>query len=202
MRRDVAAVGECVHPRPLGHPLRDGEPEQRAQVVEMRVDASPRDEAQQVNLPSALVRPVEGGHEGRVLEERSLFDRPGHPDEVLEEDPPGADRQVADLRVAHLPVGQADGGARGVEPCRRITLAQTVEHRCFRQLDRIAGAGGRDPPSVEDHEGDERDRHVSSAARQMAANESGSSEAPPTSAPPTSGCASSSSAFSGFTEPP
>ena len=49
VRRDVAAVGERVHPRLLGR-----DPEQRAQVLDVRVDTALRDEAEQVHPPAAL----------------------------------------------------------------------------------------------------------------------------------------------------
>ena len=71
-----------------------------------------------------------------------------------------------------------------------------------RELDRVAGAGRGDAPAVEDDERDERELTLRCGAAQIAANESRSSEAPPTSAPSTSGCERSSSALSGFTEPP
>ncbi len=55
--------------------------------------------------------PRERGAEGIVLEQRPVRARAIDADEILEEDPAGADRQVPDLRVPHLPVGQPDGRA-------------------------------------------------------------------------------------------
>ncbi len=43
-----------------------------------------------------------------VLEEGAVADRSVDAHQVLEEHPPGADRQMADLGVAHLPVREAD----------------------------------------------------------------------------------------------
>ena len=124
--------------------------------------------------------------------------------EVLEEDAPGADRQVADLGVPHLARRQADGLARGRELGVRIALPEGVEDGRVRELDRVARPRRREPPAVEDDEDDEL-RHACTAcapARQIASNDAASSDAPPTSAPSTSGCARSTAAFSGFTEPP
>ncbi len=111
---------------------------------------------------------------------------------------------MADLRVAHLALGQADRRAGRAELRGRIAGDEVVEDGCARELDRVARAGRGDPPAVEDHERDERQPGAAHgrAARQIAANEAGSSEAPPTSAPSTAGWAISSAAFSGLTEPP
>ena len=53
---------------------------------------------EQVNLVAAL----ECRDERRVVEERPVLDRLVHAHQVLVEDAPGADRQVADLGVPHL----------------------------------------------------------------------------------------------------
>ena len=202
--RDVPPVGERVHPRPVAHPLPLGELEQRPQVVDVRVDAAVGDEPEQVHLAGAGAGPAEEVEQHLVLEERAVLDRAVHPHEVLVEDATGADRQVADLGVAHLTVREPDGGARGVEPCRGVPPCQVVEDRRVREVDRVPRPRRGEAPAVEDHERDERlaARAHAAAALQIAAKEAGSSEAPPTRAPSTSGCASSSAAFSGFTEPP
>jgi len=51
---------------------------------------------------------LERAHQRRVLEERPIFDRLVDAHEVLEQDAPGANRQVADLTVAHLARRQTD----------------------------------------------------------------------------------------------
>ena len=68
VRRDVAAVGEGVDPRFFRR-----EAEQCAQVVDVRVDAAVRDEAEQVDVPATL----EGAAQHRILEERAVLDRRG-----------------------------------------------------------------------------------------------------------------------------
>ena len=99
------------------------------------------------------------------------------------EDAAGADRQVPDLRVAHLALGQPDRLAASLRASCAGTRPEPVEHRRRGELDGVPRAGRRAAPAVEDDERYERD----AAAWQIAANESGSSEAPPTSAPSTSG---------------
>ena len=163
------------------------------EVVDVRVDAAVRDEAEQVDVPATL----EGAAQGRVLEERAVLDRAVHAHQVLVEDPARPDRQVADLGVPHLAGRQADRLAGGLQLRVRVLGPDPVEDRRVGQLDGVARAGRRTAPPVEDDE-----RYEGRAALQIAANEATSSEAPPTSAPSTSGCASSSAALSGLTEPP
>ena len=200
-RGDVTSVREGVHPRPLAHPFAVGETEQRAEVVDVRVHAAVRHEPEQVDVAPALACTRERGDECLVLGERAVLDCAVHPREILEEDPPGADREVTDLGVAHLPSGQADCLARRGERPVRVPLEERVEHGRVGELDGVARAGWRDSPPVEDDE-DDGSQTASAAARQTASNDATSSEAPPTSAPSTSGSARRTPAFSGFTEPP
>ena len=188
MRRDVAAVGERVDPRLLGR-----KPEQRAQVVDVRVHAPVRHEPEQVDIPPALERLAQH----LVLEQRPVLDRAVHAHQVLEEDPSRADRQVADLRVAHLARRQPDRLAGRLQGRVRVLGPEPVEHRRVGQVDGVARTRRCAAPAVEDDQ-----RYEGRAALHIAVNDWTSSEAPPTSAPPTSGCASSSAAFSGLTEPP
>ena len=150
-----------------------------------------------MHVPSSFARALEGADERGVLEERAVADRDVHALEILEEDPARADREMADLGVAHLALGQPDRLARGLQRRVRIFAPEPVEDGRLRELDRVAGSGRRAAPAVEDDE-----RYEVDAARQIAAKESGSSEAPPTRAPSTDVCDMSSAAFSGLTEPP
>ena len=186
-----------MDPRPLEHPLALRELEQRAQMLDVRVDAAVRDEPEQVDVAVALARAPERTDECLVPEERSIARRTVHALQVLVEDATAADRQVADLRVAHLPGRQSDRLAGGLERRVRELRPQTVEDRRAGELDRVARSGRRAAPPVQNDENYER-----TAASQIAANDSTSSDAPPTSAPSTFGCDRSSSAFSGLTEPP
>src|SRR5919198_2502824 len=158
------------------------------------------DEPEQVDVGAALLRTLEGAGERRVLEERSVRDCAVHPLEVLVEDAPGADRQVADLGVSHLPFGQPDGLAGRLQRRVRVARPELVEDRRVGELDRVSWPRRRAAPAVEDDERYERESRA--AVSQIAVNDPTSSEAPPTRAPSTSGCSSSSAAFSGLTEPP
>ena len=145
VRRDVAAVGEGMNPGSLG-----GELEQCLEVVHVRVDAAVGHEPQQVDV--AALR--EGGPDGRVFLERPVRDRAVDPLKVLVEHAAGADRQVADLRVAHLRRRKADRFARGFDRGVRILRPEPVEDGRVGELDRISRTGRRAAPPVQD---DERD---------------------------------------------
>src|SRR5215213_5354237 len=186
-----------MDPGAVLHAAPAGEIEQRLEEVEVRGDAPFRDEPEQVDARLAPARPLEGGEQRVVAEERAVADGGIQALQVLEEDPSGADRQVPDLGVAHLAGRQPDGLSGGREPGVRVLAPEAVEHRRPRELDRIAGARRRAAPAVEDDE-----RYEVDAARQIAPKESGSSDAPPTSAPSIEDWERSSGAFSGFTEPP
>ncbi len=64
-RRDVAAVRERVDPRALRHPTAPCKLEQRLQMVDVRVHATARDEAEQVHVAAALACTFESGDQRR-----------------------------------------------------------------------------------------------------------------------------------------
>ncbi len=199
VRRDVPPVGERVDPRAVRHAFPLRELEQRLDVLDVRVHAAVRNETQQMHVSPALLRAPERGDERLVLVEAAVGDRSVDALEVLVEHAAGSDREVADLRVAHLSRRQPDRFARCGERRLRVLIVQPVEHRRVGELDGVARPRRSDAPAVQDHQRYERE---AAAAWHIAANDSTSSDAPPTSAPSTEGCAISSAALSGFTEPP
>ena len=110
--------------------------------------------------PPRALRPLESADEGGIDEDRAVADGQVHPHQILEQDAARADRQVADLRVAHLPRRQADRLPGGGEARVRVGRPEPVEHRCRRQFDGVAGAGRSDPPAVEDDERYEREAAI------------------------------------------
>src|SRR4029079_1375816 len=134
-----------------------------------------RDETEEVHVAA----PVERGLQGGVLEEGAVGDRAIDPLQGLVEHAARADRQVPDLRVAHLPARQADRLAARLERRVRELGPQPVEHRRLGQLDGVPRAGRRAAPAVEHDQ-----NYKLAAIRHNAVNDSTSSEAPPTSAPP------------------
>ena len=201
VRRDVASVGERVDPRPVGHPLPLRELEQRPQVVDVRVDAAVRDEPEQVHVPAALACAAERRDERR-RSRRSSRRAIGAVDalEVLVEHAAGADRQMADLGVAHL----AGAAGRPPRPTRRAACAGTPPRAgrtpaCRASSTAFPGPGGAQPqPSRMTSAtsgnvrlpGKSRRRSRCRATRRRRARRR------------RRGCAISSSALSGLTEPP
>ncbi len=164
----------------------------------MRVDAAVRYESEEVNVSPSFPRALEGAAKRGVLVERAVRDGQIDAHEVLEQDTTRADGEVADLRVAHLPVGKPDGAPGGGKGRAWEPFPQVVEDRRVGELDGVAGPGRGDSPAVEDDERYERE----AAIRHRFEKDAGSSEAPPTRAPSIEGRDRSSAAFSGFTEPP
>src|SRR5918995_1139438 len=167
-------------------------------MVDVRVNSAVGDEAQEMDVRLSLTRACERVHERRVLEELAGRDGVVDPHEVLEDDAAGADREVADLGVAHLAGRQPDGLTRRVQGRVRKALPELVEDGRLRQLDGVPGAGRSAPPAVED---DERYERIRAAASQMAVNDSTSRDAPPTRAPSTSRSPNRGSTLSGLAEP-
>ncbi len=194
-----AWVGETSRPSVKAWTMTSGTSckglQQRLEVLRARVHAAVGDEADQVDALGARDRL------GQALTERAVGDGLVDAHQVLLDDGAGAEVEVADLRVAHLPGRQADGLAAGGQGRRVVGLPQLVEDGGVGERDGVARARLREAVAVED---DERDRYPlgQPQAAMMAAKDSGSSEAPPTRKPSMSGWAMSSPALSGLADPP
>ena len=149
-------------------------------MIDVRMDASSGDQTKQLHALASL----EGRNERRILEERTVLDRSVHSHQVLEEHAAGADRQMPDLAIAHLPGWQADRRPGRIERRVRERPPQPIERRGVGEVDGVAGPGRRAAPAVEN---DERYERIRAPARQISVKDSRSREAPPTSAPSTSG---------------
>ena len=97
--------------------------------------------------PPALARRRQRVAQHPVLGERAVRHGVVDAREVLAHDLPGAQVQVADLGVAHLPLGQAHRPAAGGELGVLVALPERVEDRRLGQLDGVAGARRRPAPS-------------------------------------------------------
>ena len=198
----VAAVGEGVEDD-VGDALLGGELDRGLDVLPAGVDAAVGDEPEQVEpAAGAAAGALAGRPQGLVLEEAAVGDRVVDPGQVLLDDGAGAEVEVADLGVAHLPFGEADVAPLGRELGVGELRPEPVEDRRLGDRDRVAGAGLGDAPAVEDDQRDGGDGGHYPAASTIAANSAGSRLAPPTRAPSMSGWAISSAALSGLTEPP
>src|SRR5262249_19128163 len=75
-----------------------------------------------------------------------------------------ADREMADLRVAHLARGEADGLAGRLQRRVRVLGREVVEDGSVRELDGVSRPGRRNAPAVQDDDRYERE----AAVRQIA----------------------------------
>src|ERR1700722_15436290 len=90
-------------------------PRQTRRMVLMRMPPAWGDEAHQVTGPAALFQCRDEADESRPRGDRAVLDGIADPHQFLLDDAAGADGQMADLGVAHLPVRQSDRAAGGVE---------------------------------------------------------------------------------------
>src|SRR6266446_10124352 len=102
-------------------------PEQREQMLDVRVYAAITQQAQQVQLP--LAPSLHSLEKQRLLEERAAGDELIHARDVHADDAARADIEVAHFAVAHLSFGQADEGARSVNQSVRKFPDQFVVRR-------------------------------------------------------------------------
>ena len=121
-------------------------------MIDVRVHTAARDETEQMDGTAALACATERTDQCRVREQRAVADRRVYPDQVLQEDAARADREMADLGVAHLALWQPDCSARRGDLRVRIALPEPVEDRCVCELDRVPRARWSNAPAVEDHE--------------------------------------------------
>jgi hypothetical protein len=139
----------------LGDPEARAHGDERLEVVPAGVHAAVGDQADEVHALEAL----EGRAQDRVLGERPVGDGLVDPGEVLLDDRPGAEVEVADLAVAHLALRQPDRRPARGQLRVREALEQPVEDRRAGEVDGVAGPGRGDPPAVEDDEDGGGERH-------------------------------------------
>src|ERR1700722_4078362 len=91
-------------------------------------------------------------NESRQPGDRAVLDRVADPHQFLFDDTAGADRQMADLGVAHLAGGQTDIAAGGLQERMRAAgpYSGEVRHPC--EADGIVGGRLAPAEPVEDHQ--------------------------------------------------
>ena len=151
--RRVAAVEEGV-PGDARQAAPLGQLAHRVRVIQRRVHVARAGEAEQVQRAAARLRGLDRGDQRRVLVERSIGDRLVDAHDVLIDDAPGAEVEVPDLAVAHLPVRQADVVPGGADENVRVPLVEPGERRHARQSYGVAVGFGTLAESVEDDEDD------------------------------------------------
>src|SRR5579883_330710 len=150
----VASVHEGMD-KDAVHALLSGHLEQRVEMRLLRVDAPIGNESKQMQLPSPTAGMLHGRHQRRVGEEVAVVNQQVDAGDVHVHDAPGADIQMADFAVAHLPFRQTNERAAGVDQSVGILAQQPVVGRLARQRDGIGFGPGAVTPAIKDDE-DER----------------------------------------------
>ena len=116
-----------------------------------------------MQLPPRLARPFHCHGDGRVLGELAGGDLGVDAGNIHLHDAPGADVQVADLAVAHLPVWQADKVVAGLDERVGIFAQQLVVGWLAGQCNGVVGGFDAIAPSIEDGQNERtlEDGHVS-----------------------------------------
>ena len=137
-----------------GHPMADAQLDAGEQVPVERVDAARTEQPDEVQGAAGLAQAGAQLDQRRELIEFTGLDALGDADQVLGDHAAGAEVQVADLAVAHLAFGEADGESAGVEQGARKALPEPVPDRGGGQLDGVAFALGPVAPAVQNHQDD------------------------------------------------
>ncbi len=183
----VASVGERVQDRTdaaFGE-----QAENSVHVVERAVHATVGDQAHQVQRPARAFRRVEGFLDRRQSRKLAGIDRLGDAHDVHVDDPARAQGHVADLGVAHLTVGEPDGGSGGLELRARAARAQLREERRVRERRRVTRAAVTEAESVE-HDEHDRTTFTHEAAPAECSTERASASPQSRSSPKNSRCSS------------
>ena len=130
------------------------DPREFRHMIPVRMHAARREQSHQVATAAALAQLLDKREEGGVARERAVFHGGIDAGQVLQHRPACADGHVADLGVAHLALGQADGGAGGREQTVGTRAGQAVPDRRFGQGDGVVVPLRPMPPAVQHAEDD------------------------------------------------
>ncbi len=138
--------------RDAGHLVPYAELEAGEQVLVDGVHPAGPEQADQVQGAAGVLEDCAEVGERLEAEEVTALDALGDPHQILGHHPAGAQVEVADLGVPHLPLGEPHGEAAGLEQRARLALPQAVPHRGPGEFDRVALAGLAIPPAVQHDE--------------------------------------------------
>jgi hypothetical protein len=127
--------------------------DQRSDVAEAGVDAAVGHEADQMNALGRRERLSQNRVIGELISVHCLVDLR----EILDYHRSRPEVQMADLRIAHLALGQSDGATASSQGRVRVGRPQVVEHGRLGKGDGVTRSWRGDPPTVQDHE--RRRRH-------------------------------------------
>src|SRR5262249_6380403 len=150
-RESVAAVHESVQEHALNLILLR-QLDERVKVALVRMHAAVGHESEEMKLPATGARVLHRFEQRRVLEELAALNHQRDARSTQMHDAPGANVQMADLAVAHLPFGETDERAAGLNERVGIFTQQAVVSRLSRERDGVGIGFGSVTPAVEDDE--------------------------------------------------
>ena len=127
---------------------------ERGDVRLVRVHPARREQAHEVAAPPVDFSLAMKSASAGLLRQRAVLDRAVDARQVLQHHPAGADIHVADLGIAHLPVGQADLVLGGVEQRVRRARRNRSQLGVAASAIALSGPSSRDAPAVEDAQHD------------------------------------------------
>ena len=148
---------DLLQPLPLCHL------QKRIQVGIVAVDAAIRQKAVQVQLAVMLLHLIHRLQQDFILKKVSILNRLGDSGQILIDDPSGSHIEMANLRIAHLPVRKADIKPAGLTLHKRILLHQPVHHGSLCQRNRIVVFSRIQSVAVKDHQNRRSFAHISSS---------------------------------------
>lgn len=137
MDADVAEAAPC------------GPLQQTAEVIEVAMHAAVGAEADQMERAAVDQQGVGQRIECGIGGKAAVFHRLANANQLLTDDPPAADGEVAHFRVAHLAVGQAHIAAARLDEGVGVGLPERIHHRGAGGADRIVIAGFAVSPAIE-----------------------------------------------------
>ena len=121
------------------HALRGNVGRQRNGVILMGMNATRRDKTEKMGGSARGQQLVDEGVQLRDLLKFAAVCGVADARQVLHDHAARADVEMADFRIAHLPAGQADVLARGVQEGMGVLRPELVEGGCPRLPDGIVG---------------------------------------------------------------
>ena len=145
----VAAIHEGVD-EDAGEAMLRGHTQQSVEMALVRVNAAIGEQAEEVKASLARCRKIESVGEDGIAEEAFVCDGGVDTGHVHADDATRAKIEVADFRVSHLAVGQADEVLAGTDERVGIGAEELVVDGFTGEGDGVAAGLGAVTPSVED----------------------------------------------------
>ncbi len=163
-RQGIAPIHECMHEDAV-HIILLRHFQESVKVGLMGMHATVRNQTQQMQLPPAGTSIAHSSQQRGIRKKIAVLNHQLDASAIHNYNAPGADVEVSDLAVAHLPFGKADIGTAGVDECVGMLAQQPVVCGLARERDSVGFGLGTIAPAIEDDEDEwSWSRHKGSAA--------------------------------------